>query len=90
MFVVLNKVAKGWRWVAEEILLISSSKCDEIEHRCVTQEKCLKDAIQFWIKRCVFASWRFLIYWLDGEDLHETSNEIRHLAEPITGKSLTL
>lgn len=88
VFTVLNKVAKGWRWVAEEILLISSSTCKEIEDVYITQEKCLQQAITFWFQRYVFASWRFLLVWLDDKGEEEVSREVRQASESesIPGK----
>ena len=86
VFRVLNRVAKGWRWVAEEILLISSSKCDEFEKAFVSQERCLKEAIIFWMKRCVFASWRYLIFRFNDANEEAVAHGMFHLAEPITGK----
>ena len=80
---MLKKVDKEWRWVAEHVLLISKQKCDEFER----EEDSLKAAIVFWIKRCVFASWRFLIYRLFNANEGSVAQEILYLAEPITGKA---
>ena len=86
VFKVLKKANKGWKWVAKLILHISSSKCDEFERRWTTDDECLKQAIQFWLKRYVYASWRWLIFSLDHKNLEAISDGIRQFAEPLTGK----
>ena len=88
VFNELVKIAKGWRWVAEEILLISSSKCDEIAMSNTTEEVCLKEAIEFWIKRYVFSSWDFLIYRLNEKD--EGAVLMKMSAKSRTGKASKL
>ena len=56
---LLLKTSKDWRWLAKEILVISSSKVDVMGGNS-TDEECLKQAVGFWLKRQVYASWRWL------------------------------
>lgn len=88
VFKVLQRTGKNWRWLAEEILWISSSKCDDIERLLANDDDRLKDAIQFWLKRHVYASWRWIIYCLALEKVLTLADhdELLDFAEPLLGK----
>lgn len=45
----------------------------------------LKLAIDFWMMRCAFPSWRFLIYWFTLKNAKEPET-MTYLAEPTNGK----
>ena len=68
------------------ILQILSSKCGEIRQRCSNEDDCLMEAIRFWMKRCPFASYRWIVYQLNSNGLGAISQEMHHLLEPIQGK----
>ena len=84
VFKLLKKTNKEWDW---EILRISHSKREEIHQRCSNKDDCLMEAIRFWMKRCPFASYQWIAYWLNFyAGLGLISQEIHHLLEPIQGK----
>ena len=79
MFQLLKKTNKKWDDVAEDILFIESKdKRDEIRNRFSTDDDRLRESIIFWLKRCPFASYR----WLAFKDV---STDI---VEPIPGERL--
>ena len=88
VFNFLVKLNKDWRYVGEEILVISRSKLDEISHQSPDDDNVsLRAAINFWLKCCVFASWRFIQFQidyagLDGENLPNYAD-----SEPPLGKN---
>ena len=86
IFRVLVKVAKGWRWVAEEILLISSSTCDELMESGANDDARLKLAIDFWMMRSAFPSWRYLIYQFYIKQEKTIVETMSDLAESTNGK----
>ena len=93
VFKLLKKINYRWDWLAEGILVISSSKCEEIHQRYSNEDDCLMEVIRFWMKRCPFASYRWIAYqcnlhgfYLDDEVLKAISQEMHHLLEPIQGK----
>ena len=91
VFNFLIKLNKDWRYVGEEILRISNTKLDEIGRQSPDDDKvALRTAINFWLMRCVYASWRWIImYALDwyGLDIEE---DILNYAEPLLGKNIRL
>ena len=89
VFKLLKKTNKEWDWLAEVILEISPSKCEEIRQRCSNEDDCLMEAIHFWMKRCPFASYRWIAYQLNNyilEKFGAISQEMHHLLEPVQGK----
>ena len=73
--------------------MISSSKREEIRQRCSNEDDCLMEAIRFWMKRCPFASYRWIAYQYNicedvygDEGFRAISQEMHHLLEPIQGK----
>ena len=85
---LLLKTSKDWRWLAEEILGISSFKVDVMGGNS-TDEECLKQAVGFWFKRFVYASWRWVILMLDAQGYESVSDEIRSFSEPLLGEILS-
>ena len=85
---LLLKTSKDWKWLADEILEISSSKVD-VMGGCSTDEESLKQAVEFWLKRFVYASWRFIIWTLDAYGYESVSDEIRSFSEPLLGEILS-
>ena len=86
VFKQLKKTNEGWNWLAELILKISYSKRVEIRRRCSNEDDCLMEAIRFWMKRCPFASYRWIAFQLNYQGLRADSQEMHHLLEPIQGK----
>ena len=85
---LLLKTSKDWRWLAKEILLIKShSKLEDFQRS--NDEECLKKAVGFWLKRQVYASWRWIIWILDYEGYESISDEIRSFSEPLLGEILS-
>ena len=70
-----------------EILFIYSSKRREIAQRCSTADDCLMESIKFWLKRCSFASYRWIVSNLNDAGITAISQEMHHLLEPIQGKN---
>ena len=85
---LLLKTSKDWKLLARQILVISYSKLDEIERCCLNVEECLKEATEFWLKRFVYASWRWIILFLDYRGYMEVADEVRPQSEPLFGKIL--
>ena len=85
---LLLKTTKDWKWLAKEILWISSSKVQKLGGYS-TDEECLQQAVGFWLKRYVYASWRWIISLLDAEGYESVSDEIRSFSEPLLGEILS-
>ena len=85
---LLLKTSKDWKWLAEEILFISSSNFNVMGGNS-TDEESLKKAVGFWLKRQVYASWRWVINVLDAEGYESVSDEIRSFSEPLLGEILS-
>ena len=82
---LLLKTSKDWRWLAKEILRINSqSKLNDFQRS--NDEESLKQAVGFWLKRQVYASWQLLIIWLDYKGYESVSDEIRSFSEPLLGE----
>ena len=61
VFELLKKTGRKWDDVAEDILYIKSKdKRDEIRNRFSTDDERLRESIRFWLKRCPYASYRWL------------------------------
>ena len=85
VFKLLKKTNKEWDWLAKEILVISFSKREEIRRRCSNEDDYLMEAIRFWMKRCPFASYRWIAHWLNYEGFRAISQEMHYLLDPIQG-----
>ena len=85
---LLLKTSKDWKWLAQKILEIrSQSKLKDFQRS--NDEESLQQAVGFWLKRQVYASWRFIIFSLDFEGYESVSDEIRSFSEPLLGKILS-
>ena len=87
VFKLLKRTNKKWDWLAEEILWISDSKRHEVSQRYSTADDCLKESIRFWMKRCPYASYRWIVYALNYRGLTDTSEEVYDLLEPVQGEN---
>ena len=77
VFQLLKKTGRNWNNVAESILFIQSKdKRDEIRNHFSTDDDRLRESIQFWLRRCPFASYRMLAF----------VNVSTKFVEPISGK----
>ena len=76
MFKLLKETGNKWDDVAMRILNISEEKLDEIRNHFSTDDDRLRESIQFWLKKCPLASYR----WLAGNGV---STEF---VEPVPGK----
>ena len=86
VFKLLKKTNKEWDWLAAKILMIYPSKHHEIAQHCSTTDDCLMESIKFWLKRCPYASYRWIAYFLNIQEMTAISQEMHHLLEPIQGK----
>ena len=64
--------------------MISSSKREEIHQHYSNEDDCLKEAINFWMKRCPFASYQWIAHFL--KKYQGISHEMRHSLELVQGK----
>ena len=65
-------------------------KLDEIERQHQSDDSRLHAVIECWLQgegRGEEPSWRVLIWRLDGAEATKAADTIRHLAEPLPGKS---
>ena len=84
---VFKEVAWKWRdfgdplWIPDAAInVIEKDFSADLEH--------FKALILYWILKCPYASWRFLIWRLDDsddKDLKQMADSCRDLAEKITG-----
>ena len=80
VFELLKKTGRKWDDVADGILRITSEdKLDEIRNRFSTDDECLRESIRFWLKRCPFASYRWLAFL----------NVPTEFVEPVPGENDT-
>ncbi len=75
-----------WREAGDDILLIPDSKLDAIERECSTDEERLRVCVQYWLLRDPYASWRRIIWRLDGSIHLAIADTIRSYAEKLTGE----
>ena len=68
-------------------LNIPDSKRQEISIHFSSEPQQKKQLIKYWMERDPLASWRTLIVSLDGMREKKAADAIRHLAEPVTGRT---
>ena len=78
------------RWILEIsydrfILHVSYDKRKEITSTCTTDEQRLQVMVTFWLQKCSYASWRYLIWRLEQWHNPDLSKQIYGFAEPLTG-----
>ena len=66
-------------------LCVPDSKQAEIKRQFSRLPQQRKAIIKYWIKRDPRASWRGLITALDWMEEKQVADDIRHLAEPLSG-----
>ena len=66
-------------------LCVPPSKQNEIKRQFSRLPQQRKAIIKYWMKRDPRASWRSLITALDGMREKRVADDIRHLAEPLSG-----
>ena len=86
---LLLKTSKDWRWLAQMILGIESQSKIDVMGGNSTDEESLNQAVGFWLKRQVYASWRFIMLLLDVRGYESVSDEIRSFSEPLLGEILS-
>ena len=80
----------NWRRLGERLFLYQSSKLDEIEQLYQSDGDRLRAVIQCWMQGDRVdkqPSWRRIIYALDHANETRIADNIRHFAEPVSGKS---
>ena len=71
--------------IGRYILILPSSKCDEIETQCPTNEERVAAAVREWLLRDPLASWRRIIDQLYIYGELDRADSILHYAEELTG-----
>ena len=85
---VLGGPSGRWRRVGAQ-LHVPDAVLDLIASECTSDSECLRKALRYWIQRDPLASWRRLVYWLDwsgDDDLVGVADDVRSLAEELTGQ----
>ena len=81
---VLEKLKK-WEFIGRYILNVSYDKRKEISSTCTTDEQRLQVIVTFWLQKCPYASWRYLIWKLEQWRNPDLAKQIYGFAEPLTG-----
>ena len=68
-----------------DVLHIPYNKCDELKQGYPNVEQRIEATVRFWLLTDPLASWRRIIYQLDGWGNHVSAHQIRHYAEELTG-----
>ena len=79
------KAETRWSYTAMWILQIPTSKLNEMGRAPGCNEEKLLQAVSLWLKSCPYASWRWLIWYLDEYGENELVDEISGYAEPLRG-----
>ena len=74
------------RRMIREIFRISDFKSNEIIQGCKSDEKRLKKLVEYWLVMCPYASWRWLIWYLDLIEYHDIVDQISQFAEPLNSE----
>jgi len=80
----------NWRTLGVKLLFPFSSKVDEIEQLYQSDDDRLRAVIECWIqgdREDDQPSWRRIIHELDVTDETRIADNVRHFAEPVSGKS---
>ena len=83
----VERVERAWGY-AEGLgfeLRVPSSKRDEIKRQFSRLPQQKQALIKYWKDRNPRASWRSLIVTLDTMEEKRVADDIRHLAEPLSG-----
>ena len=76
---------KKWEFTGRWILDMSYDKLKEITSTCTTDEQRLQVMVTFWLQKCPYASWRWLIWNLEQCINPDLTKQIYGFAEPLTG-----
>ena len=82
---VLGGVAGRWRRVGAQ-LNVPAAVLDLIASECTSDSECLRKSLRYWIQRDPLASWRGLVSMLDDADIRRVADDVRSLAEELTGQ----
>ena len=78
------KGVEKWEFIGSRILQISDDKQKEITSTCTIDER-LQVMVTFWLQKCPYASWRWLIWIFENNDNSYLAKQIYGFAEPLTG-----
>ena len=82
----LKSLIEEWRRVGA-CLHIPDTAIYIMGCECSTPSQCLRAVIRYWLLKDPLASWKRLIYQLDGEkDFHGVTDRIRCNAEQLSGQ----
>ena len=84
---VLEGVASLW-WDVGDILYLPHTTLDVIKSESVSDVERLRAVLRYWLQHDPHASWRMLLWRLDGADLLPigVADVIRSYAEPLAGR----
>ena len=80
----------NWRTLGKRLLLYDYSKLNEIEQLYQSDDDRLRAVIERWMqgdREDEQPSWRRIVWALDDADETRIADNIRHFAEPVSGKS---
>ena len=72
--------------IGRHVLDIPKSRLEELTDGATTKEQKEVVLIRYWLLHHPLISWRLLIARLDNMGSHDRADQIRHLAEALTGK----
>ena len=81
----VERVERVWGGGLGLYLRVPSSKRDEIKRQFSRLPQQKQALIKYWKDRNPRASWRSLIVTLDAIEEKRVADDIRHLAEPLSG-----
>ena len=77
---------KAINWLGEELGIPERTRREVQKQFKEQDEQCLKKYIDFFVDHDPLASWRRVIVCLDQIREKEVADDIRHLAEAVTGE----
>ena len=83
-------IVRGLEWkklefIGRFILHVSYDKRKETTSTCTTDEQRLQVMVTFWLQKCPYASWRYLVWRLEHWYNPDLAKQIYGFAEPLTG-----
>jgi hypothetical protein len=74
-----------WEKLQQYALLLPDSQQRKIERKNAGETERKREGVKYWLWNFPYASWRWLIRRLDGEEEHAVADQIRGYAEKLTG-----
>ena len=67
------------------VLRLPRSQRRKIEAKYAGETERKREGVKYWLWNCAYASWRWLIAYLDREKEHSVADKLRGYAEKLTG-----